>query len=132
MAKILVAASPKPGEVIERVLTGPDHELVCVHTMSKAEQSLRKNSFDLIICTIVFDDSRMFEFLRLAKSRPAWRPIPFICVRAREEVLRVPLALEAVRFTAMALGAVAFLDVTDYRENPDRDMKTAVERFLRS
>src|SRR5947199_8957268 len=103
MAKILVAASPEPRAVIERILAG--HELSCAETMAQAEQLLRERTFDLIICTIVFDESKLFDFLRLAKSRPDWQRVPFVGVRARAHILRSPTALEAAAFTCRALGA---------------------------
>src|SRR5688500_14398082 len=85
MARILVAASPEPRAVVERILAG--HELACAETMAQAEQLLRERTFDLILCTIVFDESRMFDLLRLAKSRPEWQPIPFVAARVRSHVL---------------------------------------------
>src|SRR6266446_7940912 len=77
----------------------------------------------LIICTIVFDESRMFDLLRLAKSTPAWQQIPFICARLRHHILDSPLALEGVAFTCQTLGAVAFLNVADYQVDPEQEMR---------
>jgi hypothetical protein len=64
MAKILIAASPEPCEILERVLAG--HDLVCPDTIARAEQFLHTHEFDLIVCTVLFDDSRMFDLLRMA------------------------------------------------------------------
>src|SRR2546421_13049192 len=52
VASILVAASPEPRAILERILAG--HELACAETMAQGEQLLRERAFDLIICTIVF------------------------------------------------------------------------------
>jgi CheY-like chemotaxis protein len=128
MAKILIAASPDPRAVVERVL--PGHELFYAETMAQAEQLLRERTFDLIICTIVFDESRMFDLLRLAKSRPEWQRIPFACARVRGHVLRSLIAREGVAFTCRALGAEAFLDIADYQMDPEREMGDAIERLL--
>src|SRR5215212_4568625 len=128
MATILVAASPKPREVLERILEG--HELVCAETMAQAERLLQKQAFDLIICTIVFDESRMFDFLRLAKSRLEWQRIPFVCARVRGHILRSPTVLEAAVFTCRELGAAAFLDIADYQVDPEREMRDAMEGLL--
>src|SRR5439155_5807876 len=81
MAKILVAASSEPRAVVQRVLAA--HDLFCAETMAQAEQLLGERTFDLIICTIVFDESRMFDLLGLAKSRLEWQGIPFVCARVR-------------------------------------------------
>jgi CheY-like chemotaxis protein len=128
MARILVAASAEPRAIIERVLTG--HELVCAQTLAQAEQCLREQRFDLIICTIAFDESRMFDFLRLAKSKPSWRRIPFIAARLRPHILRSPTALRDAAFTCGALGAEAFLDVADYQMDPEPELRAAIDGFL--
>ena len=128
MAKILVAASPEPRAILERILAG--HELFCAEAMAQAQQFLGERTFDLIICTIVFDESRMFDFLRLAKSRLEWQGIPFVCARVRGHILRSPTALEAAVFTCRELGAAAFLDIAAYQVDPEREMRDAMEGLL--
>jgi CheY-like chemotaxis protein len=128
MAKILVAASPEARAVVERVLAG--HDVRCAETMAQAEELLGERTFDLVICTIGFDESKMFDFLRLAKSRPEWQRIPFVGARVRAHILRSPTALEAAAFTCRALGAEAFLDIADYQVDPEREMRGAIERLL--
>jgi len=128
MAKILVAASPKPREIIERVLAG--HELFHGETMATAEELLRRQTFDLIICTVVFDESRMLDFLRVAKSRAEWRSVPFVCARVRGHVLTSPIAIEAVEIASRSLGAAVFLNVPAFRVNPEREMRDTIERLL--
>ena len=86
MAKILVAASPEPRAILERLLA--DHDLFCAETMTRAELLLRERTYDLIICTIAFDESKMFDFLRAAKSRLECQRIPFVCARVRGHILR--------------------------------------------
>jgi len=128
MAKILLAASPEPRAIVERMLAA--HELSCAETMLQAEQLLRERTFDLIICTIVFDESKMFDFLRHAKSSPEWQRIPFVCARLRSHILRSPAALQAAAISCRALGAEAFLDIADYQVDPEREMGDAIQRLL--
>lgn len=128
MAKILVAASPEPRAIVERVLAG--HELSCAETMAQAEQFLRVQTFDLIFCTIVFDDSKMFDLLQLAKSKPEWQRIAFVGARVKPNILRSPNALKSAAFTCGALGAAAFLDIADYQVEPEREMREAVEGLI--
>jgi CheY-like chemotaxis protein len=128
VAKILVAAASDPRAILQRTLAG--HELFCAETLDEAEQLLRERDFDLIVCTVYFDESRMFDLLRLAKDSPEWRQIPFVCARLRRHVLESPIALEGVAFTCNALGAAAFLNVSDYPVDPERDMRAAIERLL--
>src|SRR5438034_706764 len=44
MAKILVAASPEPRAIVERILAG--HELSCAEDMAQAERLIRERTFD--------------------------------------------------------------------------------------
>ena len=129
MAKILVAASPEPRAVLKRILAG--HELCCAETIPDGERLLREQSFDLIICTIAFDESRLFEFLKLAKSAPDWARIPFVGARVRAHILQSPSALKTAAFTCHTLGAEAFLNIGDYEgDDPELEMRKAIERFL--
>ena len=128
MAKILVAASPEPRAILERILAG--HELHRAESMTRAEELLRAGSYDGIVCTVVFDESRLFDLLRLAKADPTWRRIPFVCARVRRNVLDVPLALEGVALACQTLGAEAFLDIADCADDPEREMRAAIERHL--
>jgi len=128
MAKILVAASREPRLVVERILAG--HELSFAETMAQGEQLLRGQTFDLIICTIVFDESRLFDLLRLAKSRSEWERVPFVAARVRPNIIRSPTALRGLAFTCGTLGAAGFLDIADYKVEPEREMGEAIEQLL--
>lgn len=128
MAKILLAASPEPREILHKMLAG--HELSCVSTLAEAEGPLSHTGFDEIVCTLLFDESRMFDFLRLVKERPELRAVPFVCARMRPHVLDSKIAIEGIAFTCRALGAAAFLDIADYDGNPEQKMRSAIESFL--
>ncbi len=128
MAKILVAASSEPRAILERILAG--HELSCAHSLDEAEKMLLEQHFDLIVCTIFFDESRMFDLLRLAKSRSDWAGIPFVCARIRRHILDSRIARESIAFTCKALGAAAFLDVGDYEGDSERSMRAVIDRLL--
>lgn len=133
MAKILIAASPEPQAIIRRLLKR--HELSCAETMTQGEVLLQDGTFDLILCTIVFDDSRMFEFLRLVKANRKWKRIPFVCLRVRPKTLDYRLAIEGVQIASKVLGATAFLDIDSYRvegKDPETALGEAIESFLPS
>jgi CheY-like chemotaxis protein len=97
--------------------------------MAQAEQLLRERTFDLILCTIVFDESKMFDLLRLAKSKPEWRRIPFVGARVRSHILISPTALRAAVLTCRMMGAT-FLDIADYQVDPEREMREGIELLL--
>jgi hypothetical protein len=98
--------------------------------MAAAERFLRKGPFDLIICTILFDDSKLFDLLRFVKSRPEWRDIPFAGARVLMKALRTESAVKAAAFTSKEFGAVAFLDIADYKVDPERELREAIEALL--
>jgi hypothetical protein len=106
-----------------------DHELSCADNLQQAERLLCERPFDLIVCTVFFDESRMFDLLRFAKSEVEWAQIPFVCVRLRRHVLDAAIAREGLAFTCQALGA-AYLDVADYGTDPEPEMRAAIERLL--
>jgi DNA-binding NtrC family response regulator len=115
---------------MERVLAG--HELVHAKTVEQALRSLRKGGFDLVVCTVLFDDSRMFDLLRLVREEDKWADLLFVCARARHNVLDTPVALEAVGIACRALAADAFLNISDYgRQNPEDGMKKEIEKLLK-
>lgn len=128
VANILIAASSDPRAALERILAG--HDLSCPETLETAEQMLRDRPFDLIVCTVFFDESRMFDLLRLAKSTPEWQRIPFVCARLRRHVLEASISREAIAFTCKALGASAFVDVANYPTDTDHEMRAEIERFI--
>ncbi|HYC76147.1 MAG TPA: hypothetical protein VEI02_00845 [Planctomycetota bacterium] len=130
MARILIAASPEPSAILRRILDG--HDLVFAATVEAVEAELHASPhFDLVVCTIVFDESRMFDLLRLLKARPDWRDIPFVCAKVRPNLLVSPLALEAVAFTCRTLGAAAFIDIAEFETEPERRFRENLERHLR-
>jgi CheY-like chemotaxis protein len=128
VAKILVAAVPEVREFFERALAG--HELAHATTRVEAQRLLSKEPFELIVCTVAFDDADMLELLRLTKSHPDWRTIPFVCARVRPHVLPSPGEIEAAHRASRAMGAAAFLNVPAYRMSPGSEMRTAIDELL--
>lgn len=128
MAKILVAASPEPRAILQRMLA--QHELRCPEGLAQAERWLHEQLFDLIVCSVSFDESRMFDLLRLVRSRVEWQRTPFVCARLRANVLDSRVAREGVAFTCRALGAAAYLDIADFGLEAESGMQAALERFL--
>ena len=128
MASILVAASAEPSAILQRILAG--HDLSLAQTMAQAEGLLHARHVDLIVCAIVFDESKMFDLLGLVKSSPHWQGIPFVGARVRGDILRSQKAVQAAAFTCLELAAVAFLDIAEYRVDPEREMRDAIDRLL--
>ena len=104
------------------------HDLHLAETVSQAESLLEIGSFDLILCTVLFDESRMFDLLRLAKANRKWKKIPFVCARVRPTTLaEYAVALEGVEVASKALGAAAFLDILRFQS--EAEMAREIERL---
>jgi hypothetical protein len=130
MYRILLAASPESQEICQRILK--NHYLLCVATVPEAQQYLEAGNIDLIICTLVFDDSRMIDLLRLVKEHRKWKHIPFICLRLVSRILDHPNTLEGIQNACEALGAAAFLDIGCYSVAPEKQMLEDIEKHLPS
>lgn len=128
MAKIFVAESEQSFSYIQNLLNSK-HELVSVKTLRDAAAKLKKQSFDLIIIDLYFDESRMFEAMQLAKTIPKNADKPIICMATSQ--IRAPF-IDSVDFTARALGAWMFIDVYEHGQTGDAksELLRVIERCL--
>ena len=105
---ILVAASEPGYRLLQKLLA--DYPLIAAYTIDEALAVLgRRPDIALVICAVLFDDSRMFEFLRSATS--LYARIPVICVRAVQSGL-TRSSLDSLEEVTKRAGAKAFIDVT--------------------
>src|SRR5260370_19122742 len=83
--------------------------LIPIHTVVEAVGLLQTNAdIAMIICTVYFDESRMFDLLRFAREKfPA---IPFVCCRLTEASLS-QRSTQHVTVAAETLGADLFIDM---------------------
>lgn len=110
--RMLAAGSSLSCATLQKVFSGT-FELVYALSMHEAEQHLT-GSIDIIVCGIHFDESRMFDLLRWAKSNPKTKEIPFVCFRYLDSDLGKTV-LEGLRIATSLLGAAAFIDVYDLK-----------------
>ena len=105
---ILVAARPHAFDILRGCL-GDAMDLIAAGTLDQALRLLEeRHDIDLIIVTVNFDESRMFDLVRLAVAK--YREIPVVCCRAFDgDAARV--SLEALRIAAESLGAACFIDL---------------------
>lgn len=91
-----------------------DHfSLTFCTSMAEAESALDKR-FDVIVCGTHFAESKMFDLLRLAKSKPESQAVPFLCVRVLDGELD-STAFQGISIAACALGAAGFVDLNRWR-----------------
>ncbi len=82
-------------------------------SMAEAERLL-DSRFDVIVCGTHFAESKMFDLLRLVKSMPDMRDVPFLCVRVLDGELD-STAFQGISIAACALGAAGFVDLNRWR-----------------
>ncbi|HEX6267919.1 MAG TPA: hypothetical protein VFZ81_13615 [Burkholderiales bacterium] len=128
--KILAAMRPEGAVAVERAL-GRYVEVVPAYTFEEAVKRLQgRDDLSLILCGIYFDETRMFDLVRLARKE--FPRIPIVCCRiGPSEVPEV--TLEAVGIAAKSMGAEAFVDMQLLRPDPaaDQEFRNLVLRHLR-
>lgn len=128
MARIFIAATADDTSALERIL-GEKHEFIKVNVMSEAIVKLQEKAFDLVIISVHFDQSRMFDLLReLHTAR--YDDTPIICFCKRDTLTRT--THESIDVASRALGAWMYLDYQKYndRDNPDDELRRVIERCL--
>jgi hypothetical protein len=105
---VLLAARPVACAAVRQAL-GDDAEIVDAHTMDAALEHLQGSAkISLVVCTVYFDDSRMFDLLRWARAQCVH--IPFVCARIfPKDITRI--SIEGVSIAVTSLGAAGFIDV---------------------
>jgi CheY-like chemotaxis protein len=105
---VLLACSPAALPVIERALAG---DARCVKAQSVEDAIERmEEGVDAIVCNMQFDESRMLELAREARTRCP--EIPFICCK----VLTTELSgagVHAAETAARNLGVTTFVEASD-------------------
>lgn len=106
--KIFVGAKPQSREILGGALAC-EFDLTHCDNLEQAKLLLAE-PMDLILCTVLFDGSRMFDLLRYAKTNPDTKSIPFVAIRVVQGALpfhEVAAATAAVKL----LGAEEFVDM---------------------
>jgi hypothetical protein len=108
MPRVLLAARPVAREPFRTALIG-HADLIETETLHESLLHLKHEPPPaLVCCTVLFDESRMFELLRWVKAELP--TVAFICARALAWDL-TKFTIEAVEIASKSLGATAFIDV---------------------
>jgi PleD family two-component response regulator len=127
--KILVADVPQLDARLVQVLAG--ERLYFVRTVDEAIRALHDEDFDLLLISVHFDDSRMFDLLRQVRLDGRNKGIPIVCVR--EPALGfTAISSHTLEVTCRALDANAFIDLGKMNPEPERDavLRATVEQLL--
>jgi len=121
--RVLVAGTELAIETCRRLL-GESVELIAARSVEEALERLDP-ALDLIISSVRFDDSRMFDFLQALRAARCAAPV--LCCR----MVRTPLSptmYRSIETATRALGVRAFMDMgTEIQERGE----TQAERRLR-
>ena len=123
--RVLVAGT-RQGIASVREVLEHDAELLGALSVSEALAEVERG-VQLIICSIRFDDSRMFDFLGALAGRPAAAGVPVICCR----VLHRPLSEGARRAIALALEALGVVEFVDMQAIEEKQGAEAAREALR-
>lgn len=127
--KILVADVPELDPLLAGVLAGK--RLVFVRTVHEAIRALAQEQFALLVISVHFDDSRMFDLLRQVRTDGRNNAIPIVCVREPGRGFTA-ISSHTLEVTCRALDADAFLDLATIADAPGRDaaLRGAIESLL--
>jgi hypothetical protein len=100
-------------ERLERILEG--HELTVPKGIEQAKAELQKRKFAMVVLGVHFDESRMFELLRLVRTYKTNETTPVVCMLTTATRLS-DVAIEGLDHAVKAMLANAFLNL---RKFPD-------------
>lgn len=103
-------------ERLQRILAG--HRLTIPSSVDEAERRLRAHEFALVILDVHFDESRMFELLRLVRIVPKNKLTPVVCVLSGPSKLS-DVAIEGLDHAVKAMLANAFLNLHKFADDAE-------------
>jgi hypothetical protein len=131
MAKILIAAGAAGSERLRSILDA-HHNLFFASTVQEALDISATS--DLLVCGFEFDESRMFDFLRVLNKDPVLQNKPRLCVRffATNTPGEV---IDGLELAARAVGAREMIDVPALEEKfgadqADEKIRESIEAAL--
>ena len=109
---------------LRRILVG--HDVTMVKSIEEAKAELQKREFAMVILGVNFDESRMFELLRLVRTYKVNQLTPVVCMLTTETRLS-DVAIEGLDHAVKAMLANAFLNLNKF---PDEEAGNARVRRI--
>ena len=109
--KVLVADVPETHARLAAVLDGAEVRFVA--TLGEAMRALAEEDFGLVVISVHFDDSRMFDLLRAVRAGGRNAQAPVLCVRLRRLAFAT-LTPQALEVTVKALRGNGYVDLTAF------------------
>ena len=128
--KILVADVPELDARLIQLFGG--ERLFFVRALDEAIRTLERDDFDLLIISVHFDDSRMFDLLRQVRLDGRNKGIPIVCVR-EPGLGFTAISGNTLDVTCRALDANAFIDMPKIKDEDERNavLKRTVDELLK-
>ena len=101
-------------ERLSRILEG--HELTVPKSVEQAKAELQRREFAMVILGVHFDESRMFELLRLVRTYKMNELTPVVCMLTGESRLS-DVAIEGLDHAVKAMLANAFLNLKKFPDD---------------
>lgn len=115
--KILIADVPELDARLIELLAG--HLLYFVRTVDEAMRALEREDFDLLVISVHFDDSRMFDLLRQVRLDGRNNGIPVVCVREPGMGFSA-VSARTLEVACRALNANVFVDLAAPKTEEER------------
>lgn len=115
--RVLVADAPSGAELVAQALRGA----AGVVTVSSGDEAINRiREAHLLALGVHFNNSRIFDVIRMTKSNPVTRDTPLLCFRAHDQ--DIPLkVLEALDLAQSIFGHIEFLDIAAARRTHGED-----------
>ncbi len=111
-ARVLVAGTAGAVNAVHEALAHDDAHIVAAYSVREALERCAAEQFDVIACSVRFDESRMFEFLQaLTVSEPPCSA-RIVALRGDGGPLKASVR-DAVRHALEALGVERFVDLQE-------------------
>lgn len=107
-------------------------ELAFVRTLSEARQALAAGSYDLVAIGVYFDDSQMFDLVRMIRAQGVLAGLPIVCVRGQPGFTAI--TTRTLEMTVKALAADEFVDLLHFGDDAAAcaALRAAFERLTSS
>jgi len=106
--KTLLVVSPENSKVASQVFDST-FKIEVVTSLATA-RNLLSSTYELIVATTCFDESRMFDLLRYCKAHPDSQMIPFVAMRI-DGLHMDDITHQAIQIATKALGAEEYIDL---------------------
>jgi CheY-like chemotaxis protein len=116
--RVLVAGTADAIDAVRKALQHDVAHVVAAHSVREALERCAQEDFDVVACSVRFDESRMFEFLQALMERSPPCSARIVSFRSTGAPL-TPSLRNAIRQALEALGVERFIDLPQIERHYD-------------